>query len=78
MERTVAPGKVIETLLIPHTDCEEDAFKLADMVKEKFEVRNLEVILMCPVIGAHVGPGTVALVYEADITRLAFEAKYYS
>ena len=78
MERTVAPGKVIDNLLIPHTDCEEDANKLAYLVQEKFEVRNLEIILMCPVIGAHVGPGTVALVYEADMTREEFEKKYYS
>jgi len=78
MERTVAPGKVIDTLLIPHTDCEEDALKLAALVKEKFEIKNLEIILMCPVIGAHVGPGTVALVYEADMTREEFEAKFYS
>jgi len=78
MERTVAPGKVIEKLLIPHTDCEEDAQKLANMVKEKFDVRQLDIMLMGPVIGAHVGPGTVALVYEADMTREEFEKKYYS
>ena len=78
MERTVTPGKVIDKLLIPHTDCEEDAQKLANMVKEKFDVRQLDIMLMGPVIGAHVGPGTVALVYEADITRKEFEDKYYS
>jgi len=78
MERTLNPGKVIDRLLIPHTDCEEDALKLANMVKEKYEVRQLDIILMGPVIGAHVGPGTVALVYEADITREEFEKKYYS
>jgi len=77
MERSVTPGKVIEKLLIPHTDCEEDAQKLANMAKEKFEIRQLDIMLMGPVIGAHVGPGTVALVYEADMTREEFEKKYY-
>ena len=78
LEKTVTPGKVIDTLLIPHTDCEDDAQKLANMVREKFEVRDLQIILMCPVIGAHVGPGTVALVYEADMSREEFEKKFYS
>jgi len=77
LERSVEPGTVLDTVLIPHTDCEEDALKLAGMVKEKFEVRQLEIILMGPVIGAHVGPGTVALVYEADMTRDKFENKFY-
>ena len=78
MERSVAPGSVIDTLLIPHADCEEDAKKLAKLAQEAFEIRNLEIILMCPVIGAHVGPGIVALVYESDMTREEFENEYYN
>jgi len=78
MERSTAPGAVIENLLIPHTDCLEDAERLAAMVKESFEVKNLEFIFMCPVVGAHVGPGTVALVYESNISREEFEKKNYS
>jgi len=77
MERSIAPGSVIDTLLIPHADCEEDAKKLAKLAQEAFEIRNLEIILMCPVIGAHVGPGIVALVYESDMTREEFENEYY-
>jgi len=78
MQRSVAPGSVIENVLIPHTNCEEDAQRLAKMVRESFEVRNIELILMCPVVGAHVGPGTVALVYESNISRGEFDKKYYS
>ena len=78
MERSVAPGSTIDKLLIPHTDCEEDAQKLVKLVKETFDVRNTDIILMGPVIGAHVGPGTVALVYESDLTREEFETEYYS
>ena len=73
LKKCIAPGSVIETLFIPHTDCEDDAKRLAEMVRESYEVRNLEIILLCPVIGAHVGPGTVALVYESDISREGFE-----
>ena len=78
MERSLAPGSVVETLLIPHADCEEDAKKLAKLASEAFEIKNTEITLMCPVIGAHVGPGIVALVYESDITRQEFEDEYYS
>jgi len=76
LEKSVSPGTVIEKLLIPHSDCEDDAKKLAGMVKEKFEVKHLEIVLIGPVIGAHVGPGTVALVYESYMTREQFENKY--
>jgi len=75
MEKSTEKGAVIENLLIPHTNCEEEAKKLAEMVKETFEVKNTEIILMCPVVGAHVGPGTVALVYESNIPREDFEKK---
>jgi len=78
MERSLAPGSVIDTLLIPHADCEEDAKKLAKLAHEAFEIRNLEIIFMCPVIGAHVGPGIVALIYESDMTREEFESEYYT
>jgi len=77
MERSLAPGSVIDTLLIPHADCEEDAKKIAKLAQEAFEIRNIEIIFMCPVIGAHVGPGIVALVYESDMTREEFESEYY-
>ena len=78
LKRCVKPGTVIENVLIPHTDCEKDAQKLADMVRETFEVRQIDVMLMGPVIGAHVGPGTVALVYESDTTRDEFEKEFYA
>ena len=77
MERSIAPGKTVEKLIITHTDCAEDALKLEKMVREKYDIKELETILMGPVIGAHVGPGTAALIYEADMKRQEFEDKYY-
>ena len=77
LQRSINPGTVLDTVFISHSDCESDALKLAEMVKEAVEVRTLEVIMMGPVIGAHVGPGTVTLVFEADMTREEYERRYY-
>lgn len=51
---------------ISHGDCEDDARLLADMI---FEKTGKEVSLITdvgPVIGAHSGPGTMALFFLAD------------
>ena len=53
---------------IVHTDAEEDAHKLADMVEERYGVR-LDISIMGPVIGSHVGPGAVAIIWKSDIER---------
>jgi len=68
-------GRVHDTIYIVHTDCEDDARKLADMVKAEVKVNNLKTIMMCPVIGTHLGPGAVTLVFEADITRNEYVAE---
>jgi len=47
------------------------------MVREKYDITQFDIMLMGPVIGAHVGPGAVALIFEADITRREFEGKHY-
>jgi fatty acid-binding protein DegV len=65
----------LDTVFIPHTDCGADALSLAEMVKAEVGVKKIEIIAMGPVIGAHVGPGAIALVYEADITRKEYESK---
>lgn len=50
---------------ISHGDCEEDANFVADLIKERF---GMEVWInpVCPTIGSHSGPGTVALFYMGD------------
>ena len=77
MEKSIAPGAKINKLLIPHTDCGDDAEKLANLAKERFDIEDVNIMLMGPVIGAHVGPGTVALVFEGEMTRDEFESTYY-
>ncbi|MCL2703560.1 MAG: metalloregulator ArsR/SmtB family transcription factor [Defluviitaleaceae bacterium] len=76
LKQSVSSDRELDTVFITHTDCGDDAQKLAEMVKAAVNVRRVVVILMCPVIGAHVGPGTVTLIFEASITRSEFEANH--
>ena len=48
--------------------CEEDARKVADMIEEKFPNLDGKVLInsIGTVIGAHTGPGTVALFFWGD------------
>ena len=78
MMQSLAPDTALDTVLISHTDCEDDAKKLAEIVRDNVSVKQIEVMMMGPVIGAHTGPGSVALVFEADMTRAEYERKYYS
>lgn len=78
LRRSVNPDTVLDTVLISHTDCEEDAQTLAAMVKDAFSVRRVIVMMMGPVIGAHVGPGAITLFFEADMTREEYEGKFYA
>lgn len=50
-------------IYISHGDCEQDALELAEMVKTHIEVDNIEIGNIGPVIGAHSGPGTLALFF---------------
>lgn len=53
---------------ISHAGCFEDARQLADIVEEKFKKLNGKVMInsIGSVIGAHTGPGTVALFFVGD------------
>lgn len=50
-------------MLISHSDCEADARYVADRIKEKYGVKRIELNDIGPVIGAHTGPGCVALFF---------------
>ena len=47
---------------IVHTDAEEGAKELADMVEKRWGYRP-EISIMGPVIGSHVGPGSVSMIW---------------
>ncbi|MCI8870728.1 MAG: DegV family protein [Lawsonibacter sp.] len=52
-----------QTVFISHGDCLEDARTVARMVCERFGVQDVQINYVGPVIGAHSGPGTLALFY---------------
>ena len=54
------------TVFISHSDCLADAQLLADMLKERHGVEVKVLTDVGPVIGAHSGPGTIALFFIAD------------
>lgn len=53
---------------IVHTDAEEDALELAGRVEEKWGFVP-EVSIMGPVIGTHVGPGGVSMIWKTAELR---------
>ena len=62
MEKTVTEeGKQI--VFISHGDCRKDAAAVAEMIRSRLGVREVRLNHIGPVIGAHAGPGTVALFY---------------
>ena len=62
MGETALPGEN-DTVFICHGDCQEDADYLANLVKEKYGVKEVLVYYTGAVIGSHSGPGTLALFY---------------
>ena len=54
---------------ISHGDCEEDAEQLKEMIASQFGVKDFVINVLDPVIGAHSGPGTLALFFMTDTER---------
>ena len=52
-----------QTMFISHGDCIEDAEYLAEKLKSELSVKDVIISYVGPVIGAHSGPGTLALFY---------------
>lgn len=52
-----------QTIFISHGDCEEDALYLKDLVMRELDVKKVFINYVGPVIGAHSGPGTLALFF---------------
>lgn len=50
-----------DIIFISHGDCLEDAEFVAAQVRERFGIENILIDYVSPTIGAHSGPGTVAL-----------------
>jgi len=50
-------------IFISHGDCEDDANYLASLIRDRFGVTEITINYVGPVIGAHSGPGTLALFF---------------
>ena len=53
----------VDTIFISHGDCLADAEKVKAMVEERFGTQKVVINHIGPVIGAHSGPGTLALFF---------------
>ncbi len=53
-----------QVVSISHGDCINEAEALAAMIREKVKVKDVMIRMLSPVIGAHSGPGTIALFFR--------------
>lgn len=52
-----------QTIFISHGDCLDDANFLAEELRKRFGISDITINFVGPVIGAHSGPGTLALFF---------------
>lgn len=52
-----------QTVFISHGDCFDEANYLADMIRAEWGIKTIVLNYVGPVIGAHSGPGTLALFF---------------
>ncbi|GFR35690.1 DegV family protein [Thermobrachium celere] len=55
----------LREIVVHHINCYEEALELAKLVEEKLGVKA-EIVDIGPVIGLHVGPGAIGLVYYTE------------
>ena len=56
-----------DTIFISHGDCLEDAKFLAEKIKARYQINTEIINYVGSVIGAHSGPGTLALIFVGDL-----------
>ena len=66
MEKSAVQPIDQQMVFLTHGDCLEEAEYVAEQVKERFGVKEVVINYVDPVIGAHSGPGTMALFFLAD------------
>lgn len=72
MAKTMKDKKSIRFVGISHGNCPEDAETLKKLITERFEIDRVIISMLGAVIGAHSGPGTLAMFYEGNMTRTEF------
>lgn len=58
-------------ICITHANCLEDAQTLANMIRQELGVINVLISDVCPTIGSHSGPGTLAVFYYGQTKQSA-------
>ena len=66
--RKFEPVREHPLLWIVHTDAEKEANEFADLIETQVGIRP-DVTIMGPVIGSHVGPGAVAVIWKSAQER---------
>ncbi|MBP5231738.1 MAG: DegV family protein, partial [Clostridia bacterium] len=66
MVRETALRPEEQTMMICHGDCVEDANELAEKLKTELNVPKVLIAPTGPVIGAHSGPGTLAMFFLGE------------
>ena len=59
----LAEDPASQTMFISNSDCAEDAQFVADEIKQRYGTKEIIINSIGPVIGAHTGPGCVALFF---------------
>lgn len=65
-EKTAGYGPGNDMVMISHGDAQEDAVFLRDQIRERFGIENFLIHSLGPVIGAHTGPGLIALFFMGN------------
>jgi DegV family protein with EDD domain len=52
-----------QTVFISHGDCIDDARFVESMMRDRFKIKDIVINYVGPVIGAHSGPGTIAIFF---------------
>ena len=66
MEKSARRPIEDQMVFVTHGDCIDEAEYVAEQVKQRFGVKEVVINYVDPVIGAHSGPGTMALFFLAD------------
>ena len=64
--KKMADATDTDTVFIAHGDCPEDAEALAEAIKAKYGVKNIHIGYVGAVIGAHTGPGVLAVFFMGN------------
>jgi len=63
-DKIIEPKK--QTIFISHGDCESEAKKVGALIVDKYQVKDIVYSTIGPVIGAHSGPGTIAVFFMGN------------